>query len=147
MSRSEKALGIFSEGANCAQAVLASFTDETHIDRADSMKIAASFGGGIKQALACGAVTGALMVLGMRYGCTDHTNMKEKARITAITRDFQARFVAKHGSLSCKDLLGVNISTKQGHDEAAARGLFKSECTRFVASAVEILEEMAGQTM
>lgn len=147
MSRKEKALGLFAEGANCAQAVLASFADETHLAHADSMKIAASFGGGMKQALTCGAVTGALMVLGMRYGCADHTDMNEKARITAITRDFATRFIARHGTLSCKDLLGIDISTEQGHDKAAARGLFKSECTRFVASAVEILEETARQTL
>lgn len=142
MSRTERALGLFAEGANCAQAVLASFEEQTGLKRNEAIRIAGSFGGGMKQALTCGAVTGALMVLGMKYCSADHTDMKEKARITAITRDFATRFIARHGTLSCKDLLGLDISTKDGHDEAAAKGLFKSECTRFIASAIEILEEM-----
>jgi len=144
MSHQEDALQLFSCGANCAQAVLASFGAQVGLEHEQAIKIAGSFGGGMKQALTCGAVTGALMVLGLKYGCPDHTDMKEKARITAITRDFEMRFVAHHGTLCCKDLLGIDISTKEGHDEAAAKGLFRSECTRFITSAVEILEEMAA---
>ncbi len=142
MSRTTEALELFAAGANCAQAVLAAFEDQTGLERDKAIRIAGSFGGGMKQALTCGAVTGALMVLGMKYGCADHTDMKEKARITAITRDFATRFIACHGTVSCRDLLGIDISTKEGHDEAAAKGLFKSECRRFITSAVEILEEM-----
>jgi C_GCAxxG_C_C family probable redox protein len=142
MSHTDTALELFKGGANCAQAVLVSFADDLHMGKDIAMKVPASFGGGMKQALTCGAVTGALMVLGMKYGCPDHTNMKEKARITAITRDFANRFRAKHGTLGCKELLGIDISTKEGHDEAAAKGLFKSECTSFIATAIEILEEM-----
>ena len=147
MSRQEDALQLFSDGANCAQAVLASFSRQTGLEHGKAVRIAGSFGGGMKQALTCGAVTGALMVLGLKYGCEDHTDMKEKARITAITRDFEMRFIARHGTLSCKDLLGIDISTKEGHDQAAAKGLFKSECTRFITSAVEILEEMSRTAM
>jgi C_GCAxxG_C_C family probable redox protein len=142
MSHTTEALELFAAGANCAQAVLAAFGDQTGLENDKAIRIAGSFGGGMKQALTCGAVTGALMVLGMKYGCSDHTDMKEKARITAITRDFSTRFIARHGTMSCKDLLGLDISTRDGHDKAAAKGLFKSECTRFIASAVEILEEM-----
>jgi C_GCAxxG_C_C family probable redox protein len=145
MSHTETALGLFSEGANCAQAVLCSFADELKLDKAAAMKIPASFGGGMKQALTCGAVTGALMVLGMKYAVTDHTDMKEKARITAITRKFNTWFISRHGTLSCKELLGVDISTKEGHDEAAAKGVFKSECPRLIASAIELLEEMGRE--
>lgn len=145
MTRKDDALKLFSKGANCAQSVIAAFGDQTGLDKTTSMKAAGSFGGGMKQALTCGAVTGALIVLGMKYCCADHTNMKEKARITEITRDFAKRFKAKHGTLSCKELLGIDISTKAGHDEAAAKGLFKSECTKFISSAVAILEEMATE--
>jgi C_GCAxxG_C_C family probable redox protein len=147
MSHDQTAQNLFKGGAKCAQAVLISFAPETGLDRATAMKIAGSFGGGIKQALTCGAVTGALMVLGMKYGCADHTDMKEKARITAITRDFAARFKARHNALGCKELLGIDISTKEGHDEAAAKGLFKSECSRFIASAVEIIEKMMTERL
>jgi C_GCAxxG_C_C family probable redox protein len=147
MNHTETALGLFKDGANCAQAVLCAFADDLRLDKAAAMKIPASFGGGMKQALTCGAVTGALMVLGMKYAVADHTDMKEKARITAITRDFASRFKAGHGALGCKELLGIDISTKEGHDEAAAKGLFKSECTRFITSAIEILEQMGKEKL
>jgi C_GCAxxG_C_C family probable redox protein len=147
MSHTENALGLFAEGANCAQAVLAAFNDQTGLEQDKAIRIAGSFGGGMKQALTCGAVTGALMVLGMKYGSPDHTDMKEKARITAITRGFATHFIARHGTVSCRDLLGLDISTKEGHDEAVAKGLFKSQCTQFISSAVAILEEMSLQTL
>jgi C_GCAxxG_C_C family probable redox protein len=147
MARSDNALQLFKEGANCAQAVLGSFRDITGLERDASIRVAASFGGGMKQALTCGAVTGALMVLGLKYGSADHTDMKEKARITAITRDFAARFRARHGTLSCLELLGIDISTKEGHDAAAARGLFKTQCPLFISSAIEIIDEMSRESL
>jgi C_GCAxxG_C_C family probable redox protein len=142
MSHTDTALTLFKGGANCSQAVLIAFAPELGLDHAAAVKIPASFGGGMKQALTCGAVTGALMALGMKYAVIDTTDMKEKVRITEITRKFANRFITRHGTLCCKDLLGIDISIKEGHDQAAAKGLFKSECPQFIASAIAILEEM-----
>ncbi|MFA6003960.1 MAG: C-GCAxxG-C-C family protein [Elusimicrobiota bacterium] len=142
MSHNDKALKLFSEGANCAQSVLAAFCDETGLDQAQALKAAACFGGGMKQGLTCGAVTGGLIVLGLKHGCADHKDAAAKTRITALTREFAAYFQKRHKACACKDLLGVDISTQAGHDAAAAQGLFKSKCPLLIASAVEVLEQI-----
>jgi C_GCAxxG_C_C family probable redox protein len=140
-SRNLTALKLFSEGANCAQAVLAAFADDLHLDRPTALKIAASFGGGMKQGLTCGAFTGALMVLGIKHGSPDHTDKNEKEKITALTRDFAERFKRQHKCLSCTELLGIDVTTKSGHDQAAAQGLFRTRCPQFITTAVELLEK------
>ncbi|NTU86942.1 MAG: C_GCAxxG_C_C family protein, partial [Chlorobiaceae bacterium] len=67
MTRSERAVSIFSEGYNCAQSVLFSFSDDLGIAGDTALKIASGFGGGIgRMQEVCGAVTGGVMVIGAR---------------------------------------------------------------------------------
>ncbi len=89
----------------------------------------------------CGAVTAALMVLGLRYGGTSPDRDAKEAAYARI-REFAARFKARNGSLVCRDLLGCDISTPEGHDSAKERNLFATACPKFVRDAAAILEEM-----
>ena len=89
----------------------------------------------------CGAVTGALMALGLKYGATV-ADPAAKERTYALTREFIARFEARHGATACADLLGVNIGTPEGQAAAREANLFKTTCPGLVASAAAILEEM-----
>jgi hypothetical protein len=51
-------------------------------------------------------------------------------------------FEARNGSLLCRDLLGCDISTPEGHDRARAENLFQLRCKKFVRDAVEIAEAL-----
>ncbi len=126
---------------NCAQSVLLSFADELNLGETTAMKIASGFVGGMGMGKTCGAVTGAYMVLGMKAQTEGKTIQEIKAETKAAVLKFNELFIAKHGSLQCKKLLGVNISTPEGAAEAHEKNLFDTVCIRFVASAAEILEE------
>jgi C_GCAxxG_C_C family probable redox protein len=132
----------FSEGFSCSQSVLAAFAPDLGLDANAALRVSAAFGGGMgRLGHTCGAVTGALMALGLKYGATV-ADPAAKERTYAQAREFIARFEARHGATACADLLGVNISTPEGQAAAREANLFKTVCPGLVASAAIILQEM-----
>jgi C_GCAxxG_C_C family probable redox protein len=142
MNRAETALSLFAKGFNCSQVVLSAYVEQFGLDGATAMKIASGFGGGMgRMGETCGAVTGAFMVLGLKFGGAT-PDREAKERIHAKVREFAQYFKARNSSLSCKNLLGCDISTPKGHEAAREKGLFKTVCPKAVRDAIEILEEM-----
>ena len=142
MSHVERAVRRFAEGFNCSQAVFSAYAEQLGLDEETAMKIAAGFGGGMgRLGRTCGAVTGAFMVLGLRYG-RGSPDAAAKDRIYARIQEFADRFNARNGSLTCKGLLGLDISTPEGHEAARKKQLFTTTCPRFVRDAAEVLEEI-----
>ena len=125
---------------NCAQTVFSLFAGEVGLDEQTALKIASTFGSGMACGGTCGAVTGALMVIGMKHG---HfiSDPDAKANTKALVRKFNERFKEQHGTLTCKDLLGYDTSTPEGADAAHAAGLFDTHCPEFIKTACDLLEE------
>ena len=81
MKRSEKALSYFNNSFNCAQSVITSFSPELGLSEDDCLKVSCAFGAGMgKQQHTCGAVSGALMVLGLKFGKALNDNEQKKER-------------------------------------------------------------------
>ena len=138
----EAAVGCFREGFNCSQAILSTYGGEFGLERETALKAAAVFGGGMGGlGEVCGAVTGALAVLGLKYGYTDAKDKEAKAKTYARVRDFAGRFRARHGALCCRELLGCDLTTAEGMAMARAKGLFTELCPRLVRTAAEMLED------
>ena len=72
--------------------------------------MATQFGGGARKGEMCGAVSGALMVLGLKYGHCHSENDEEKGRAYQISEDFMNRFIQKNGTVVCRELLGYDLS-------------------------------------
>jgi len=140
MKKSQLAIENF-KTLNCAQSILMSFAQDLNLDEMTALKISAGFGGGMAMAETCGAVTGAYMVLGLKVQSEGKTVQEIKAEAKTSVKRFNEIFRAKHGSLKCKKLLGVNISTPEGAAEASEKNLFDTVCIDLVASATEILEK------
>jgi C_GCAxxG_C_C family probable redox protein len=90
----------------------------------------------------CGAVNGALLVIGLAHGSTAADDAAGKEKTYAVTRGFWSRFKERHGSLLCRELLGVDIGTPAGREVAMRSGLFKTRCPMFVRDAAEIVEQL-----
>jgi len=90
----------------------------------------------------CGAATGALMVIGLKYGQTQGGDKQAKEKTYALAREFLSRFQARNSNLLCRELLGYDIGAPEEMQAAKDKGLFDSLCPRLVANAVEILEEI-----
>jgi len=138
---SQTAVATFKQGFSCSQAVLSAFAPDIGLDRNLALRVAGGFGGGMgRTAGTCGAVTGALMVLGMRFASLDPADANAKEATYAAVGEFLRRFRERHGSTVCKELLGCDISTPEGLAGARARGLFATQCPTYVADAAAITE-------
>ena len=126
---------------NCCQSVFSAFANDFGMDESMAIKVASGFGGGMSRGETCGAVTGAYMTIGLKYG-NSVTPSEAKVITKQKVQTFNDLFIKKHGSLLCKELLGVNISVPEGLEKAEERNLFELICPRFVATACKIIEKI-----
>lgn len=144
MDRKNNALSCFDKGFNCCQSVLTAFSDDFSLDNETAMKIASGFGGGMRKGETCGAVTGALMVLGLKYGYFIEGDLDSKNRSNAIALDFQNRFIDINQTVICKELLGYDLSTVDGMSKLKEIGAFSKFCPKYIEDCVGILQKMIG---
>lgn len=142
MNKADRALQLFSNNFNCSQAVFTAFATEEGIDEELALKLATSFGGGARNGEMCGAVSGALMVLGLKFGHINSEDDEQKHRAYSLTEEFTRRFKEKNNSIVCRDLLGYDLSKEEEFEIIASKGLCRTVCPLMVKDAVEILEEM-----
>ena len=91
----------------------------------------------------CGTVSGATLVIGLKTMNENNIRDREARHKTSDTvKEFVARFEERHSSIKCKELLGCDISTPEGYRQAREKNLFRTNCPKFVESAVDILEEL-----
>lgn len=141
MSRPEEATERFQTSMNCAQSVLATYCEDLGLDVDTAITLTAPFGGGMsRREQACGAITGGLMVIGLRFGTTDTDDKEMKAEVLMRSQRFLDLFKARNGGLRCDELLGVDIGTREGQMLARKEDLFKRVCPNFVKEACEVLE-------
>jgi len=140
MSDVDKAESLFRGGCACSQAVLGTYGPRFGLNEAEAMRVAAGFAGGMRMAGTCGAVTGAFMVLGLAYCDANCRTFEDRKRAYGKVVSFAEEFRARHASLICRDLLGCDISTPEGEQEAKEKDLFRSKCPEFVRSAAEMVE-------
>ena len=142
MKHTEKAVSIYKQSFNCSQAVFAAFADEIGIDEKTALKTGSCFGGGMCKGEVCGACTGALMVLGMKYGRDDPDDLEKKNKANEMANRFLDCFKEKNGSYICNELLGCDISTTEGKNNAREQELFSELCPELVESAAEIIDQI-----
>lgn len=141
--RTQEAVSLFKEGFSCSQAVLAAFSDTFGLERNLAFKVSQPFGGGIShRGEMCGAVSGGLMVIGLKFGRTRAEDTRSRERTyDAVTRFIQ-KFENLHGTILCRELLGYDIGSKEEFSKAEKQGLFENLCPKLVRYAAEILEDV-----
>ena len=143
MNKIEKSISCFKEGFSCSQAILSTYGQELGLDKNTALKVSGTFGGGMAgMAETCGAVTGAFMVIGLKYGKIKPEDEESKRKAYALVKDFVKRFKTKNSSIICKQLLGCDINTPEGVRMFKDKNLINTLCPKFVQDAAEILEEV-----
>jgi C_GCAxxG_C_C family probable redox protein len=144
IDRKGKAIDYFRNKYNCSQSVFTAFGTDFGITEDECLKIACAFGGGMgRQQFTCGAVTGALMALGLKYGRALN-DPEEKKQITySKAREFFEEFKKLHGSLNCRDLLdGLDMNDPEEHEKIVEQKLFEIQCEEYISDAVGISEKI-----
>lgn len=134
----------FLEGYNCAQSVLFSFCEELGLDADTALKISCGFGGGMgRKGEVCGAVSGGILVLGLKFGRGKSDQRAQTDVAYAEVREFMKRFSAKHGSCYCRELLsGCNLSTLEGQAYFKDNECLNLICRPCVRDAAAIVEDL-----
>ena len=138
----EESLKLFESKFHCSQAVFAAFSEELGLKKEQALKIGACFGSGMRKGEVCGACTGALMVLGLKYGHYIIGDIESKLKVDDVTDKFLDEFKKQNGSYICKELLNCDISTKEGKDYAIKNNLFTEFCPKMVESASRITKKL-----
>jgi len=138
---SEKAVKRFLEGYNCAQSVLLTIFEEWHGKNDLVPKVATAFGGGIGRCgSVCGALSGGVMAIGIKYG-TNEPSVEKRLRAYELAKEFYRRFEKQHRSVLCRELIGYDLSNPEELDKARKERVLEEKCVNFVREAVEILAE------
>lgn len=148
MDHSEKALSLFDNKFNCAQSVLTSFTEDLGLAEDELLRVSSAFGGGIaRQQFTCGAVTGAAMVLGLKFGKGLNDSDEKKQLTYDKTLKLFDEFTQLNGSTDCRKLLNnLDMRDEKEHAEIEAQNLFHTHCRRYVADAVKITEQIINNS-
>jgi C_GCAxxG_C_C family probable redox protein len=143
MSSVDQAVSRFEAGFACSQSVFSTYSHLFGLSPEVAVRVSEPFGGGIASlGLTCGAVTGALMVIGLKHGRAGADDVEAKEETRELARRFVREFEARNGTIVCSTLLDCDISTPEGQTFAEEQNLFKTLCPRFVRDAAEIVEQL-----
>jgi C_GCAxxG_C_C family probable redox protein len=144
--RLDSAIALFRGDYNCAQSVFSVYARDFKIGEADARRIASGFGSGMGALQkTCGALTGGIMAIGAGY--FDESDIAAtKILVHRQVRRLVVRFEAKHGTVECFSLLGMDITTPEGLQKARERQLFQLKCEQYVLDACGILEDLMRET-
>ena len=142
MTHPELAKAYFEQGYNCAQAVFLAFSDLTKLDQSTALRLSSSFGGGMgRMREVCGAVSGAAMLVGFKYGATDGDDTEAKQRCYQVVQQIIAEFKKNNPSIVCRELLEINEgSNTDPKPEARTEAYYKKRpCAEYVRMAATIV--------
>lgn len=144
MTKQQQATGYFRNRFNCSQSVFTVFGTVYGLDENDCLRCSCAFGGGMgRLQLTCGAVTGGMMALGLKYGKALNDPEDKKTLTYQKARELMDEFKKIHGSVNCRELLdGLDMNDPDDHKKIIERGLFEKRCERYVEDAVSIVERL-----
>lgn len=127
------------QGFNCAESVLLGLCDYLKVESSFIPRIATGFGGGIGHTgNICGAITGAIMALGIRFGRENPEDKDTRDKLYRLTAAFLKDAEEKLGHLDCFSLIGVRLDTEEGLEKYRKENL-RERCRQIVG----IIEEIA----
>jgi len=141
MTKADEAVALYSQGFNCAQALLSVYAPDYGLDRDAALRLAQGFGAGISRTdNLCGQVSSPVMIIGLRYGGTQAADTAAREKTFRVVGEFIREFTKRNGAVDCTSLLGYNLSDPHQAAEAKEHKVMPARCPGFIRDAVEILE-------
>lgn len=137
------AMANFYEGYNCSQSIVLAFADLIPIEKSTLLRMASSFGGGMGRLReVCGSVTGMFMIAGILYGYDGPETGQVKADHYARIQELARRFEETHGSIVCREMLGLSVRHDVPVPEARTQEYYKKRpCPEIIGDAADLLEQ------
>ena len=144
--KDEGAARYFKDGFNCSQSVLTVFAEEYGLSRESALKVAAGFGGGLgRLGETCGAVSGALMVIGLKHGTVRADDKESRQKTYDLVKEFVRRFKELNQTILCRELLECDLSTPEGFKRAIEQKLIATRCPKFVSDAAALVDMILAE--
>ncbi len=125
---------------DCSQAILSAWCEDYGLDKETALKLSCGFAAGMARlSHTCGAVTGAYLVIGLKYGKCQPNDVEAKEKTFNLIQEFDKKFIERHGTTNCRELLDVDL---QYGDMEIAKVKVQKRCPTFVKDAAEILESI-----
>lgn len=129
---------------SCSQAIFSAFAPLYGLSDEQAVKISSPFGGGLaQQGHVCGAVSGALMVIGL--AANGSTDPEDKENVYRLGQEFLEKFSARHETIACRELTGYDFSNPGELQAAKDKQVSTTRCPKFVNSAAELLVEILNK--
>jgi C_GCAxxG_C_C family probable redox protein len=142
-NRAVEAVSAFNRGFSCSMAIFSAYAPDLGLDAETAGKIASPFGGGIaKRGEICGAVSGALMVIGLTRRPEDIQDYASREKVYALASKFIEEFATRNASVTCSELIGYDLSDPKQYAEAREKKVFATRCPKLLKDAGEILERI-----
>ncbi len=136
-----RAIELFKSGYNCSQSVFCAFAEDFGIDLSLALRLSSGFGGGMgRLRKTCGAVTGGIMVLSLKYGYDKAGDDKHKAELYNIIQSFVSDFVSELGTDQCGSLLGTK-DTSSNPTPRTKEFYEKRPCPKFIGMGAYLTEK------
>ena len=147
MDHAEKAYELFLNDYNCAQSVLCAYEDVTGFEPETAARLASSLGGGMGRLReVCGAVSAALLVLGLVCGYSDPGDQEAKTLHYQRVQEYARRFREANGSIICRELLeDVPVTPGDAPEARTPEYYAQRPCPQLVRQAAAILDEMLAE--
>jgi C_GCAxxG_C_C family probable redox protein len=137
-----RAEALFLEGYACSQAVLMAFASRLGVAEEVAAGAASAFGGGMaRNGWTCGALTGALIAVGLHAGNRTAEGAARKDDAYLRVNALFARFIDRHGAADCRTLTGCNLLDPMERQAASDAGVFKTVCPTLVRTAAAFVAE------
>jgi C_GCAxxG_C_C family probable redox protein len=138
-AKAEVAAERFLSGYNCAQSVLEAFGPELGLAGEMALKVATGLGAGMaRRGEVCGAVTGGILALGLKYGRGSKQDRAATEETYQKTEELMSRFEKEHGSCLCRVIVeGCDLRTSEGQQRFKDRDLLHKTCVKCVETVVE----------
>ena len=142
----DRAAATHKEGFSCSQSVVASLCEEYGVDRVTALKMSGALGSGIGHSTeTCGALVGAVMLVGLKYGkiMPGDTPDRTHKKCYEISQKFLKQFIDENGAFKCRDLLGADTNTTEGQKYVDENDLYNVKCNKiFIRRAAEIIADL-----
>jgi C_GCAxxG_C_C family probable redox protein len=134
----------FLGGYNCAQSVFFAFCADVGVEPDLALRLACGFGAGMgRQQEVCGALSGAILALGAKYGRGAQDGPEARELTYQKVRELFAAFSAERGACTCRQILGgIDLLTEAGQAQFKAEDQLTRSCVPSVQSAARILETL-----
>ena len=141
----EEGADAFANELMCSQCAYVHGARMLAFDEEQALLAASGFGWGMQHGERCGAVTGSLMALGLKYGYRNAEEFPNYQILKKKQAEFDQRFLEGVGALTCREILKGNYAVEKEREQIYAEKRYDA-CEEVMGYAISILEDLLNDT-